>query len=196
VVVGPKGAQLVKIKTILENRCVTCHADKDDRGGAGQFPLTNYEELTSYTRAERSTGKSLSKLALTTHVHLLSFGLLYGLTGLLFALTGYWNSIRVLIAPLPLLAQVVDCSFWWLARMDEPYGPMFADGIRITGGIVAVGLGLQILLTLFYLFGRIGKAFLFIVIVFVAGGLFGLKDKALQYLENEKSSAGIEAIEK
>ena len=74
-------------------------------------------------------GMSLSKLAQTTHVHMLGFSMLYGLTGLLFAFTSYPVFVRVLIAPLPLLAQIIDISFWWLARLDEPYGPGFAAAI-------------------------------------------------------------------
>jgi hypothetical protein len=186
---GPHGERLVKVKSILEARCARCHCA--DVGGAGsQYPLTDYQDLKLYTLPEKPTGKSLSKLALTTHVHLLAFSVLYGLTGLLFALTSYWRGVRLLIAPLPLLAQMVDISFWWLARLDEPYGPMFANAIRISGGVVALGLGLQIILTLFNLFGRVGKVVLVFLILAAGVGAFNMKDRLAQYLETEKATRG------
>ena len=87
---APKDEPAVKIKTILENRCVSCH--KENVGGsASQFPLEKWEDVALYTKTEQSTGKSLTKLAMTTHVHLLAFSLLYGMTGLLFSMTGCWR---------------------------------------------------------------------------------------------------------
>ena len=37
-----------------------------------------------------------------------------------------------------LLAQVVDISFWWLARLQDPYGSEFANAIRGTEEITMV----------------------------------------------------------
>ena len=59
-----------------------------------------------------------------------------------------------------LIASVVDVAFWWLARLEEPYGPMFARLIPVTGMVLAVSLLLQIVLSLFSLFGNMGKVFM------------------------------------
>jgi hypothetical protein len=176
----------VQVKSIIENRCVGCHTGTGVGAGA-QFPLNDWDEISVYTKPERK-GKSLPKLALTTHVHLLGFSMLYGLTGLLLALTPLPGWIRVPLAPAALVAQVIDIAFWWLARMDEPHGALFARGIPITGGVVALSLGLQILLTLFSMFGRVGKIVLVVVIAAVIGGGFGvgLKPKIEAYLADER----------
>jgi hypothetical protein len=166
-----KPERYVKIKTILEDRCVRCHKDG---GGARRFPLGDFDQVNAYITPE-VTGKSLPRLALTTHVHLLGFSVLYGLTGLIFAFSSYPGFLRVIIAPLPLAAQVVDIAFWWLARMDDPLGSMFASAIPISGGIVAAGLGLQIVLGLFNLFGRGGK--LVLVLLLVLAGYGGYEAK-------------------
>lgn len=139
----------VKIKSLLQQRCTTCH---QDGGEAQNFPLTNYAEIKKYTVVKTSSGMSLEKLAQTTHVHLLAFSMLYGLTGLILAFSSYPRPLRVLLCPLPLMAQIVDISFWWLARLPEPYGPLFAKAIVVSGAIVAVGLLLHIVLSLFNLF--------------------------------------------
>jgi hypothetical protein len=93
---------------------------------------------------------SLAKLAQTTHVHLLGLAVLYGLTGLIFSFTSYSNRARVLFGPLPLVAQLGDIGCWWLARLD----PVFAQAILITGGLVALGLAIHILGSLWDLFRR------------------------------------------
>jgi hypothetical protein len=155
----------VKIKTIFEDRCVRCHAE--GKGGpASEASLESYDDLKTYCDvASRGHGMSLTKLAQTTHVHLLGFSMLYGLTGLIFAFTRYPGWLRFVLAPLPLIAQVADISCWWLARYD----PVFAHTITITGAIVAGGLFLQIVLSLFSLFGKRGWAVL--LLLFILGGL-------------------------
>jgi uncharacterized membrane protein YbhN (UPF0104 family) len=132
---------------------------------------------------------SLTKLAQTTHVHLLGFAMLYALTGLIFALSTYPGLLRVLIAPLPLLFQVIDISLWWLARLDSPHGEMFARDIRYTGMAVGAGLALQIVLSLFNLFGRGGKVVLLLLALGAACGGYVAKEKVVDpYLAKEKAA--------
>lgn len=182
------GQRICKVRTLFTKRCVRCH--KPDAGSdAKAYPLDTYAKIKPYTVAERAGGMSIKKLAQTTHVHLLGFSMLYGITGLIFALSSYPGFLRVLIAPLALVAQVVDVSFWWLARLDAPHGPMFAKGIMVTGGIVALSLGLQILLSLFNLFGKVGKLVLVLgIAALVAGGLLYVQPEVVRYLDSEKAT--------
>jgi len=160
------GERVVKIKSIITDRCVRCHSASDGEDAkASEFPLNTYEQIKPRVSATTSSAMSLTKLAQTTHVHLLGFSMLYGLTGLILAFSSYPAVFRVVVCPLPLLAQVADISFWWLARLPEPYGPEFARLIAVSGGVVAVGLLLHIVFSLFDLFGGKGK--------FVLALLFG-----------------------
>ena len=61
---------------------------------------------------------SIEKLTQSTHAHLLSFAVLYCLTGLIFAFTSYPALIRGIVAPLVLVAQLIDIACWWLARIQ------------------------------------------------------------------------------
>src|SRR5262245_12918370 len=168
----------VQIKTLLNNRCARCHKEGRDPVAA-EAPLDTYKGIKNYARSDLHQGMPLRKLAQSTHVHLLGFSMLYGLTGLLLALTSWPAIIRVPLAPLPLIAQVADISFWWLARLPEPYGPTIATFIPISGGIVAVSLLLQILLSLWDLFGKGGKAVLLLLVLAAGGGAFVLKEKVI-----------------
>jgi mono/diheme cytochrome c family protein len=153
----------IKIKTLVQERCATCHGDG---GEAQNFPLSTFADLKKYTTVKTASGMSMEKLAQSSHVHLLGFSLLYGLTGLILSFSSYPRLLRVLLCPLPLVAQVVDISFWWLARLPEPQGPMFARAIVVSGAVVAVGLLLHIVLSLFNLFSK--KAWMILILLFGA----------------------------
>jgi hypothetical protein len=174
-----EGKTLLKIKSLMTDRCIRCHAKDGEDAKAAQFPLEKPEQIAKYTSVESGGAMSLDKLAQTTHVHLLGFAVLYCLTGLILAFTSWSGWIRIPLAPLPLLFQVIDICLWWLARMDEPYGHMLVQGIPITGAIVGASLGLQLLLSLFDLFGRAWKFTLFVLIALAIGGGYGLKLKVI-----------------
>ncbi len=180
---------VVQIKKLLRDRCVRCHKEGRE-APESNAPLDTYERIKTYVRLDTQQGMPLRKLAQSTHVHLLGFSMLYGLTGLILALTSLPAIIRVPLAPLALVAQVADISFWWLARLDAPHGPLFATLIPISGGVVAVSLMLQILLSLFDLFGKGGKAVLLLLALAAGAGGFVLKDKVVDpYLAKVKVTA-------
>jgi hypothetical protein len=185
-IIEEDGQKICKIKTLFTQRCVRCHKPTA-RSEAKEYPLDTFTNLTKYVLP--SKGLSLNKLAQTTHVHLLGFSMLYGITGIIFAFSSFPGVIRLFLAPAALVAQVVDISFWWLARMEPPHGPMFAKGIVFTGGIVASALALQILLSMFDMFGKVGRAVIILTLVAIltAGALF-VKPQLDSYLQQEKSA--------
>lgn len=177
-----QGVKKATIKTILEDRCVRCHsASASSR--ANQYPLEEYEQVKEYCEVEMlGGGMSLKKLAQTTHVHLLGFSMLYGMTGLIFSFTRYPGWFRALLAPLPLTAQLADISCWWLGRYD----PMFAKFILVTGGIVGLSLCLQIVLGLWDLFDKHGRKVVIVLAILVGVGGFLVKQRVVDpYLIRE-----------
>jgi hypothetical protein len=179
---GMDGTEQVKIASLIETRCSRCHGEA--RVGLGsQFPLDNWEQIHEYCGMETSDGgTSLKKLAQTSHIHLLGLAMLYGMTGLLFTFTSYPGWLKGLLGPFTLVAQVVDISLWWLGRLD----PHLARAVVYTGCAVAVGLLLQIVLSLFNLFGRTGKIILLVLILVACLGGYALKEKVIDpYLAQE-----------
>ena len=182
---SPDGGRTIKIKTVLDTRCVKCH-EPSASSGAHKYPLDTYEQIAKYLKVNESQAISKEALIQSTHVHLLSFSMLYALTGIIFAFTGLPGIVRAVIAPLPLVAQLVDIACWWLTRLD----PVYADGIIIAGGVVAVGLGLQIVLSLFSMYGKAGKALLLVLFVAATVGGWQVKERFIDpYLAQEKAPA-------
>lgn len=182
------GKVFADVKEIINARCARCHYD-GGRGAEGQIHLDEFDVVEEYAKtpaAGTSGGMSLAKLAQTTHVHLLGFSMLYGLTGLIFTFTSYPGWLRAVIGPWALIAQLVDISFWWLGRMD----PMFAQGIVITGGLAALGLVMQIGLSVFNMFDRKGKFVLLLLIVAAGVGGGYLEQTVIgPFLQAERAKA-------
>ena len=172
----PEG-DAVKIKSLFEARCNVCHAEQSQPPSMINFmelqPLITppTDEVLPGGWVRSSKMMTVDSLTQSTHAHLLSFAMLFGLTGLCFAFTSYPGWIRGILGPLVLIAQVCDVSCWWLARVPE-YGPYFAQTILLTGGVVGMGLVLQILLSLFNMFGFMGKIVL-VGMILLAGLAFG-----------------------
>jgi hypothetical protein len=176
----------VRIRALFNYRCARCHGPDGEKP---DIPLDSFAAIQKFL-VVKNTRMDLGSLAQTTHVHLLGFSMLYGLTGLILAFSSYPLIVRCFLCPLPLVAQVVDIACWWLAREAKPYGPMFASVIPITGGIVAAGLLLHIVLSVFNMFGNGGK--LMLVLLFAAagaGGYYYVKPIVMTEIHRERDEA-------
>ena len=177
------GKRHALVSVIITDRCARCPPGSGG-GAAGQIRLDTFDHVELWVKDGASRGMSLMKLAQSTHVHLLGFSMLYGLTGLILAFSSYPGWLRLLLCPLPLVFQVIDISFWWLGRVD----PMFAHWIVYSGGVVALGLMLHIVLSLLNMYGVPGKLVLLFMFVAAGGGGFYLKVQVIDpYLEKERS---------
>jgi hypothetical protein len=166
-------------------RCHTAGGNSADTK-AQKYPLESYEQFAKYASAETGSGMSLESLALTTHVHLLAFGMMFMLTGVIFSLTSYPVAVRVAVAPLALVAQLVDIGCWWLGRLD----PAFAHTIFVTGGIVAVSLVVQIVGSLFNMFDKAGKVVVLLILLGAGALAYGAATQyVIPYLRAENGSA-------
>ena len=179
-----KIADGIRVKTILQDRCVRCHISQGgDDLKAAQYPLETFAQLEVYmevpagvtlpegggwVKVEEPIG--LEKLTQSTHAHMLSFAMLFALTGLVFAFTSFPMKIRCVFGPLALVAVTTDVSLWWLARLSDQWGPYFAMGVMGTGATVALGLGVQITFSLFNMYGKLGKVVLVGIFAGAAAG--------------------------
>jgi hypothetical protein len=122
---------------------------------------------------------SLPALAQSTHTHLLSFAMLFTLTGVIIGLSSYPCWLRVPLAPLVLTAQLAEIACWWLGRIEGPAGVLCARLVLVFGGIVGIGLMVQIILGLFDLFGLIGKTILVLLLIAAGFGVGILKQRVI-----------------
>lgn len=126
------------ISDTFTDSCVRCHSPGSPDPQAKKIPLTTFDEVNAFCVEDH--GMPLKQLALTTHVHLLGFSVLFALTGFIFSLTSYPSFIRILFTPWTLLFQLMEIACWWLAKVDI----IFAYGIVYLGALVGIGLLIQV----------------------------------------------------
>jgi hypothetical protein len=143
------GPMRVKVRTLIQERCADCHSATGRDDHARLRPLDTYELLQPHVAAPVATRMPIEKLAQTTHVHLLGLALLYAATGILFCCTGASRGTRLLVAPMPLVAQGVDIACWWLSRWD----PAFNWGVIVGGTLAGIGLLIHVFAGLWELAG-------------------------------------------
>ncbi len=84
---------------------------------------------------------NIKKLVHITHAHILAIPVFTLLVGVLFLMTGFSEKIKLILAPLPMLAVLLDIGSWWLARFVEP----FIYVIAASGALFGAAFALQIL---------------------------------------------------
>jgi hypothetical protein len=162
----------VKVRTLINVRCQECHQREnvvalDTYAALEPLVTPPSSELIDGKWVRSSRQVSVEALTQSTHAHLLSFAVLFTLTGLVFAFSSYPGLVRGVLGPVVLLAQVADIACWWLARVPT-HGPLFAQAIIGTGTVVGLGLSLQIVLSLLNMYGAKGK--LLILLLLLGGG--------------------------
>ena len=121
----------IKIKSLFTERCVRCHAPDGDDSQAAKFPLDKFELVQEYATVEPNAGAmSLPALTQSTHAHLLTFAVLWAVTGLVIAFSSYPGWIRNWLAPIVLVAEVADVACWWLAAARRRSRRAFRSGDR------------------------------------------------------------------
>ncbi len=189
----------LKVRSLVEARCQYCHKEQQPKlamyAALETWVNPPSQELIADKWVRSPKQMSVEKLTQSTHAHLLSFAVLFGVTGLVFAFTSYPGILRATLGPVVLLAQVADISCWWLARMPPPYGPTFALTIMGTGAVVGLGLILQIVLSLLNLYGPRGKLLVVLLMAVVGGGLGYVGLKVIQPALDEEKAAATKLIE-
>jgi hypothetical protein len=144
-------------QAVLTAQCVECHnadgGDMEDLPFAPEFdadavfasvieaaePEIERHEAGPQTLVLAPT--STKKLVHITHAHILSIPVFTMLIGCLFLLTGFSARVKLVLAPLPMLAVILDIGSWWLARFAEP----FIYVIAASGAVFGAAYALQIL---------------------------------------------------
>lgn len=144
-------------RQVLAAHCVECHhadgGDMEDVPYAAaadaqpDYSLVIKEAKPEFERHESGpqtltlAPTSVSSLVHITHAHVLTIPVFTLLVGALFLMTGLGEMVKLVLAPLPMLAVLLDISSWWIARFSEP----FIYVIAAAGAVFGASYALQIL---------------------------------------------------
>ena len=128
------------IKHIFDNRCVTCHNERNPH-----IPhLNNYESVVHTT--EEDTGMDIFTLVRVSHIHLFGLTFIFFIVSSIFAhayMRHEWQKITIVVVPFAAIA--VDIFSWYLTKLFEP----FAWVIIISGALMGLSFALQYFISLY-----------------------------------------------
>lgn len=188
----------VKIQSLIENRCQRCHESRAPSLGKWEEiePLVTPPSTDVLPGNWVRTNNQIptENLVQSTHAHLLTFAVLFSLTGFVLACSGWPLWFRCLVAPIVVIAQVSEIGCWWLARVPD-YGPYFAKAIIGTGGIVGIGLAFHIFFSIFDLYDRKGKVVMLLLFALGATGIGIVGMKVIEPALKAERQAALKPIE-
>lgn len=135
------GPGRVRIRSLLENRCATCHSQDGREDRARLKPFDTYDRLQRVVAAPPDPMIPRETLARSTADRVTVLSLLFAATGILICFTGFPPGIRRIVAVLPLTGLAVAAASEWLARSDGE----FVWGIVVGRIAMAVGLTLHVI---------------------------------------------------
>ncbi|HEY2411404.1 MAG TPA: hypothetical protein VGI40_04145 [Pirellulaceae bacterium] len=100
--------QRIRIRSIINARCVSCHREGGRNDRACWFPLDSYERIERYCRPERIAGPS-SFWPITALISILP---LTAISGLMTWWTSLTRGPRIFLTILPVLAAILAIAAW------------------------------------------------------------------------------------
>jgi len=131
---SPEALYDTDIEPIMDEDCTDCHSAGSTMTDAmTSMPLTSYDEVKLLTQK----GIPWSKLAVETHTHLFSIGMMVFILSMLVSMTHILNWIKYVLISAAFLGLWGDVLFWTLAKFVGFVGYL----IPLTGGIMISGIG-------------------------------------------------------
>jgi hypothetical protein len=137
---GARETKFESLRPLFLERCGVCHSEES---GMPLPPLTNFEEVSTYTQMDM--GESIRRLVGVSHVHLFGMSFIFILTGGIFAMSELNIRWRALLVAIPFIAIWMDIGSWWFTKIE----PVFAYTVIIGGFLMGLSLAVQIFLSLY-----------------------------------------------
>ncbi len=127
-----KGARKEKfndVKGIIIKNCLRCHT----AGGKAAFAPFDKLSTIADTFTRINKGVPISRLITLSHIHMISIGTIFALTGAIFLFTPINEKLKIALLIFPFGSLMMDIFSWWLTKLV----PIFAITVLV-GGIFSV----------------------------------------------------------
>jgi hypothetical protein len=128
-----------KIAPILNRDCVTCH---NPSVNPSLPDLTNYKGVSEVSHAGAATTASLIRVS---HIHLFGIAFILFFVGKIFLLCDINIYVKRIAVIIPFAAMLLDTLSWFITQSV----PSFAYVVVISGALMGLSMGLQVLLSVY-----------------------------------------------
>ncbi len=129
-----------EVKSIILKNCLLCHT----AGGDAAFaPFDKLSTVSSvFTRI--NNGISTSRLITLSHIHMISIGVIFALSGMIFLFTPINEKLKMVLLVFPFGSLLMDVFSWWLTKQI----PVFAIAVFIGGVFTVIAFFIQFVISL------------------------------------------------
>jgi hypothetical protein len=126
---GARKEKFDDIKGIIIKKCLRCHT------AGGKAAFATFDKLSTIADIFTMTNKGVpvSRLITLSHIHMISIGVIFALSGTIFLFTPVNERLKIALLIFPFGSLMMDIFSWWLTKLV----PIFAVTVLV-GGIFSV----------------------------------------------------------
>ena len=129
-----------EVKSIILKNCLLCHTAGGDAAFAPFDKLSTVSDI--FTRI--NNGISIHRLITLSHIHIVSIGVIFALSGIIFLFTPINEKLKIILLIFPFGSLLMDVFSWWLTKQI----PVFAIAVFIGGVFTVIGFFIQFVISL------------------------------------------------
>ena len=137
---GARKEKFNEIKGIIIKNCLKCHTAGGESAFAPFDKLSTVRDI--FTRVNH--GVSKSRLITLSHIHMVSIGVMFALSGLIFLFTPINEKLKIALLISPFCFLMMDIFSWWLTKLT----PIFAITVLIGSVCMLVSFFIQLIISL------------------------------------------------
>ena len=138
-----RGAEKEKsneVKSIILKNCLLCHT----AGGDASFAPFDKLSTVSAVFTKINNGISIPRLITLSHIHMISIGVIFALSGMIFLFTPIHERLKMILLIFPFGSLLIDVFSWWLTKQI----PVFAIAVFIGGVFTVIAFFIQFVISL------------------------------------------------
>ncbi len=147
---GAGKEEFSEIKGIIIKNCLRCHTSGGDAAFAPFDKLSTVSDI--FTRI--NNGISISRLITLSHIHMISIGVIFALSGIIFLFTPVNERLKMILIIFPFGSLLLDVFSWWLTKLM----PVFAIAVFIGGVFTVIGFFIQFVISLLMMWKSSGES--------------------------------------
>ncbi len=143
---GARKKDFNNVKDIIIKNCLRCHT------AGGEASFAPFDRLLTVTDifTKINYGIPVSRLVTLSHIHMISIGTIFALTGIIFLFTTINEKLKMTLIILPFGSLMMDIFSWWLAKLT----PIFSVTVFIGGVFAAIAFLIQFVISISILWSK------------------------------------------
>ncbi|MHC4321384.1 MAG: hypothetical protein ACYST3_03810 [Planctomycetota bacterium] len=137
-------------KSIILKNCLLCHT----AGGDAEFAPFDRLSTVSDIFTRINNGISIPRLITLSHIHVISIGVIFALSGIIFLFTPINEKLKMILLIFPFGSLLMDVFSWWLTKRI----PVFAIAVFIGGVFTVIGFFIQFVISLLTMWKSSGES--------------------------------------